>query len=285
MTEKPLIVFIVGEGRSGTTLLGRILGAAPGVFHVGEAARYFTRSEMRERNLPCACGDSVNECEFWSKTIQNVGDEINMNTSKYIRVRLFNKVAGQLEHNDGEIINVKNQLEKMYHDIFKRSGASIIVDTSKHPVLALVVSKILGFRIRIVHLVRDASAVVQSWSKQKGYLTAHSKFFTTLSWLITNIRCRQLKAYVDDYIYLDYIDFTQNPDVCIKKVLPELDEEWLSRFMRYRITGIHLGVQHSLAGNPDRSEKRIIIREQTRKCSIIKCTIDKMALAMLKKIY
>ena len=57
------MLVIVGTGRSGSTLLGRLLGALPGAVHVGEV-RFLWQRGLIEARL-CGCGVPVPECPFW----------------------------------------------------------------------------------------------------------------------------------------------------------------------------------------------------------------------------
>ena len=55
MSAVPRVVSIVGPGRSGTTLLGEILGEVPGVFDAGELRWLWRRGLGEDRR--CGCGE------------------------------------------------------------------------------------------------------------------------------------------------------------------------------------------------------------------------------------
>src|SRR5438105_15565281 len=63
------VLFIGGEGRSGSTLLDRMLGQLPGFFSTGELREVWNRGLIE--NLDCGCGLSFRSCSFWTA----VGDE------------------------------------------------------------------------------------------------------------------------------------------------------------------------------------------------------------------
>ncbi len=67
MTEiqPPAIVLIGGTGRSGSTLLDRLLGELPGFVAVGEL-RYTWREALAD-NRYCGCGARFLDCPFWSE--------------------------------------------------------------------------------------------------------------------------------------------------------------------------------------------------------------------------
>ncbi|ETK33486.1 hypothetical protein MPTA5024_24315 [Microbispora sp. ATCC PTA-5024] len=59
------VVFIGGTGRSGSTLMSRILGAVPGFCAVGELCRIWDHGVRRDEK--CACGVPFHECDFWRR--------------------------------------------------------------------------------------------------------------------------------------------------------------------------------------------------------------------------
>ncbi|HEY1484912.1 MAG TPA: sulfotransferase, partial [Micromonosporaceae bacterium] len=61
----PRVVFLGGLGRSGTTLLERILGEVPGVCALGEVVHLWQR-DVRD-NESCGCGTPFRDCGFWSE--------------------------------------------------------------------------------------------------------------------------------------------------------------------------------------------------------------------------
>ena len=61
----PTVIYIAGSGRSGSTLLERVLGGMPGAVNVGELIDLFRRTApLGER---CGCGLAFPDCPFWSK--------------------------------------------------------------------------------------------------------------------------------------------------------------------------------------------------------------------------
>ena len=59
------MLFIGGLGRSGTTLLERLLGQLPGTLPLGEVAHLWER-DIRDDER-CACGARFSMCEFWQR--------------------------------------------------------------------------------------------------------------------------------------------------------------------------------------------------------------------------
>jgi hypothetical protein len=64
------LVYILSNGRSGTTLLDLLLGAHPRVWTVGEVQNL--PWEMRYPRAPCGCGNPVQESPFWAPILHDI---------------------------------------------------------------------------------------------------------------------------------------------------------------------------------------------------------------------
>src|SRR5262245_21456879 len=58
------VLYIVGVGRSGSTLLERMLGAVPGSVNAGELNAIFSRVATEDQR--CGCGEPFSACPFWT---------------------------------------------------------------------------------------------------------------------------------------------------------------------------------------------------------------------------
>ena len=61
-------IFVIGKGRSGSTLVGDFLGSLPGVFHTGELNKMWEYSLVGDHS--CACGAKLDQCPVWSEIIR-----------------------------------------------------------------------------------------------------------------------------------------------------------------------------------------------------------------------
>ena len=59
------LVYVLGGGRSGSTLLDTILGNHPTIESVGELSSVLEHGWSDSRQ--CACGQSAPQCPFWSE--------------------------------------------------------------------------------------------------------------------------------------------------------------------------------------------------------------------------
>src|SRR5499427_9656408 len=60
----PTVVYIAGSGRSGSTMLERVLGEIPGFVNVGELIDLFRH--VARHGERCGCGELFADCPFWT---------------------------------------------------------------------------------------------------------------------------------------------------------------------------------------------------------------------------
>ena len=58
------VAFVGATGRSGSTLVARVLGGAPGACSVGELCWIWNYGVLNDR--PCGCGEPFSACPFWT---------------------------------------------------------------------------------------------------------------------------------------------------------------------------------------------------------------------------
>ena len=63
--SKIKVIYIAGEGRSGSTLLERMLGQINDIVSVGELRFFWNQGSVGSQL--CGCEKPLNECEFWSE--------------------------------------------------------------------------------------------------------------------------------------------------------------------------------------------------------------------------
>lgn len=241
------VLYIAGLGRSGSTLLARLLGEVPGVFNAGECVLYLFTPDMHERNIPCSCSRIAETCPFWGEITRSVSDTERVMGRELIRVRRIVPWASSAD----DLAALRRRVASIYEDVAERSGAELIVDSSKHPAIPHMMSKSEDLKTHVVHLVRDPRAVVASRLKPKSYLRAINPGLTAARWDGFNLAAETLKRTATSYRRLRYEDFVDDPAAALRVSLEELLKEPPALdFIDGRTA--HLGRQHALAGNPDK---------------------------------
>ena len=132
------IIFISGNARSGTTILGHYLSSKFNVFFAGEVLtnREFHISKKllanyQLRNRKCTCGLLPNKCIFWSDLINNFSNDIPTYYKKCIAKK--NKISGDIPFIDSsknlsrlkniiKSVNLKKEKIHVIHSIKNYKG-------------------------------------------------------------------------------------------------------------------------------------------------------------------
>ena len=66
------VLYLLGKGRSGSTLLSMALGELDGVFAAGELRFFWRRGLVEDRR--CACGERITDCAVWGAVAERLAD-------------------------------------------------------------------------------------------------------------------------------------------------------------------------------------------------------------------
>ncbi len=282
------MIYIAGGGRSGSTLLDRILTTSPGIVSVGEL-RYIWTASMRH-DEKCGCGDPFSECDFWASVVSlagiaaSDGDVMARALPMVERRRLFpldlvrevlrrRAAVGRVTdvHYPGaaDQVSGKNHLairdrydsglRRLTDAVMAKTGCRALVNSSKSPTHAVALARALGRPFHVVHLVRDSRAVAFSWSKTvrdpgKARLDAVMPRYGTSrvaqQWSLENLMCESLRAIATSYQQLRYEDLVRHPrDVAVRV----LRQAGLGRSdVAIRGGAVSFGIDHTVHGNPIR---------------------------------
>lgn len=168
----PTVVYLGGFGRSGSTLVERVLGAAPGWMNVGELvdlARGVARSDER-----CGCGSPFTRCALW----RQVGEQAFGGWTQDVLDRLvaLHRAAARQRHLPAMLApprapsDAQRGLQEAYTRIYRAvadvTGCRVVVDASKGPALGQALAGSVGIDLRMLNVVRDPRAVAWSWNRR-----------------------------------------------------------------------------------------------------------------------
>ena len=266
--NKVKVLYLAGLGRSGSTILGNILGQVEGFFHGGELNFIWERNLIENRL--CGCGAPFDECEVWGAVLKRAfgrideGDAREMvrvltlsTRTRHIPLTFFSRGRRMLASRLGKYVV---QLQKLYQAVQATTDSQVIVDSSNLPTYGHMLGMTPGIDLYVVHLVRDARAVAYSWLRKKpqpdvdelAYMHRMSTVESSLLWDVWNASAEALgRGSSGRYMRLRYEDFVEEPQRALKNILGMLHED--SRelaFMGDR--GVELEVSHTVSGNPNR---------------------------------
>jgi O-methyltransferase len=242
------ILYIVGSHRCGSTLLARLLGDLPRFSAVGEGLLHFFGGSARNR-VPCGCGLSVQECSFWSGISRPV-EQVPFG-ARWLRLRrvpLLESYRRRYPEQTNELIR---SVSNFYDAVAQRSGAEVIVDSSKCPFHAILLSWIPNIDLHVVYLVRDPRNVVGSFRRPKEWIPGTSPLRAAKRWLLVTLGCEYLRTCVPKWRTLRYEDFVKAPKSATFQIAADLGYKLTqSPFIEESIA--ELGIQHMLGSNPDK---------------------------------
>lgn len=176
--EAPTVVYIGGYRRSGSTLLGILLGEASDFVHVGELS-FLGAEYTSSQRAACACGRTPADCDFWTSVAKeyegefggDLADERTWHAQRrFERRRGWAPLLSARAFGGGELDLYRRHVRALYRSLGVQEGTSFVVDSSKcmSPVAwrPILLHRLGGIDVRLIHLVRDGRGVM--WSARKG---------------------------------------------------------------------------------------------------------------------
>ncbi len=298
------ILYIAGWGRSGSTILGNILGQCEAFTHVGELW-YLWESGIRNDQL-CGCGEPFSDCVFWQevrsefeKTAKPIApDQMIKLHKRFARTRNLPQLllTRRVPVTNPDFQKYTNELRILYSSIHKIAGTNYIIDSSKLPAYAFNLSRTPGFHVSILHLLRDPRGTAYSWKKRKfdltqnRYMIQSGTFHNALMWTTWNFFIEKVWGACNPtpYLRIKYEDFVLNPKHTLEKILQFSGVRDSLAFIE-EPSSVKLGKHHTVSGNPVRTKTGVThIRsdqEWVRKLSVMDKLLTTILTAPLLRHY
>ena len=263
-TQRIPLIYILSNGRSGSTLLDLLLGTHPSVWSVGEAQ--ILPWEVREARTPCGCGEPLEACKFWGPLLPELpleGEEVPLEIFREAHGRGRVLRAGLLPGLwFGKSPARAMERAQAYGDANFRFFAEVgraasrqvgepiawLVDASKDPYRLLWLKDSHRFDLRVIHLTRDPRAFVWSMIRGDARLSPRKARRFALRWLIENQLFDRLcsKGFRDAHVQrVRYEDLASRPG----EVLDQLGS-WLGvEFPSWAVEGFRRVENHAVSGN------------------------------------
>lgn len=175
MDARVTVVYLGGFGRSGSTLVERVLGACPGWANVGELVD-LARS-VAPRDERCGCGARFSACPVWAevgrRALGGWGSEV------LARLAALQHQAARQRHLPGMLTRTAHRrtpgraqrelaasFARVLHAFADVTGSRVVVDASKGPAFGVALAADAGLDVRILNVVRDPRAVAWSWTQR-----------------------------------------------------------------------------------------------------------------------
>lgn len=262
------VLYIAGAGRSGSTLLERLLGQLPECVAVGEARHLWREDPSTAR---CGCGRVLTDCLYWREVMECGGiafdaagfEEIMTLRQQADRIRfvpqmLIPALAGETYQRHQAAYTAT--LRRLYGAMRDVGRARIIVDSSKDSSTLYLLTGMEDVRVRLLHLVRDSRAVAHSWTKRiirpdivgrEAYMHTFSPGKAAADWVARNTLTEAARGRAYDYLRLRYEDLVAAPRATLQRVsafmgLPDADLSFIGPD-----DSVYLAREtHTVGGNP-----------------------------------
>jgi UDP-N-acetylglucosamine transferase subunit ALG13 len=263
------VLYIGGMGRSGTTLLERMLGEVAGFTPVGEVVFLWERGLLADEQ--CGCGLPFSACPFWEEVGRRAyggwdqvdGREIAELRARVDRQRFVHRMATPWIARSYQIAlkTLGGLLQPLYRAMAE-VGGGVVVDSSKHASYAFVMRRVPGVSLRVVHMIRDSHGVAHSLAKRVhrpevtdrvSYMTSWSPVATSVHWAAHNTLLEALAALGVPTTVVRYERLVDSPREELRRVLAfagrVIDDESLDLIEGQ---AVRLGPSHTISGNPMR---------------------------------
>lgn len=254
------MVLIEGAGRSGSTLLQRMIAKEWGAFALGELARIWDHGFIR--NELCSCGVKMSQCEFWRPIFVKW-------SARAREVRdIVEDRDGLLAASNRRVIRSSRQVIdsvfarahfKLLGDIASRahevtgtnsSRLALVADSTKHPNYGVLMREGMPETTQAIHLVRDPAAVCYSLGRvsrrwdvhwKAEYMPRYSPLRGALAWRRRNAALERVFDYYGRPQRVRYEDLVKPSD---RGFPVDLNSD-----------GLEQGSHHIIAGNPRKLDR------------------------------
>jgi hypothetical protein len=278
------LLYVLGRGRSGSTVFANVLGELDGFFSGGEIRSFW--DPVVVRGSTCGCGVPIRECKVWSHALNRLADvdvdEVSAWQHHIVREhQTFKLLRYRRTRRWDPLEKYADVMCRLYDALAEVTGARVIVDSSKRPSYAAFLRTVPGLDPYYIHLVREPRASAYSWLNRRyessrgggEEVTRRGALDATLRWDLLNLGSDAIirRTGPNRALRIRYEDFIAHPREHVESARILLKEPGGSSPFVNDHT-VRLGANHNIAGNPARfltgsiqlEDKREWRRSQTR---------------------
>ncbi|HEU0102868.1 MAG TPA: hypothetical protein VFR07_11175 [Mycobacteriales bacterium] len=264
------VLYLGGLGRSGSTLLERMLGELPGVASLGEVVHLWERALRDDER--CGCGRAFSACPFWGEVGSRafggwdrldaqevVALKYRADRTRYLPRLLLPLLRPSVRR---DLLAYVELYEKVYAAAREVSGARAVVDSSKHVSLASCLRWSRRLDLHVLHVVRDSPAVAYSWSRQvvrpeagpDELMPQYSLLRVAVRWSVDNVVYDLLRMLGTAVRVVRYEDLVADPRSTLVRISRQADLPVQEADLAFLSAGggVQLQTTHTVAGNPMR---------------------------------
>jgi hypothetical protein len=273
------LLYLMGAGHVGSTVMDVVIGAHPGIESLGEAWKLPLAWADPESDRVCACGTRIHGCAFWREArklwAEQVGDD---DVARFVALmRRYDGSGNALAwprmlqsrlRPTAEFREYTRRSLALYEAVVRVGGKPVIVESSLSPRRAFVLASMPGIDLHLVHVVRDGRGVI--WSHKNPAKAALRKSFeakttrhVTRYWLTANLQSAFVYAQLrpDRRMRLRYEDFATDPHAALARIGAFLGEDLSGLLTPERSIRQPAPPRHTPGGNRVRLLKEVQVRQ------------------------
>ncbi|MGH7558952.1 MAG: sulfotransferase [Gemmatimonadota bacterium] len=266
------VLYILGFARSGSTILGNLLGEIDGFFHLGEVHRLWLR--FPRRGVKCGCREELQACPFWAEVIATTMKKIEAREApaagaKYADAQALDGLRPYIPQkflNDRDLRrwapseDYARTMEALFHSVAEVSGARVLVDSSKSPALAKYMWNLSTIVPYVLHMVRDPRGSVFSRQRRKARFTGgriqirpSTAASDSLRWARANLAAHAIRRSkgARGQMFLPYEEFISHPEPSLRRIVELMGENPATLPLLDGRTAL-LETNHTVSGNVNR---------------------------------
>ena len=217
-TTPPEVVYVLGAGRSGSTVLGIVLGNLDDVFYGGELFAW-----PHFRGVPITDNDEV--VAFWEAFAERIPDDpIHATDDYYYGLERWSAIFRRRFYLDRSLRRAQRaHVLELFEQLRAHSGATTIVDSSHFP-LRLGALRRAGVHVAAVHLTRDPRDVVRALGRREQRRAPLGPLPAAVYCWVTELmsRWQLLRAGDMPHISIRYEDLVAEPERIVDEICAAL---------------------------------------------------------------
>jgi len=319
----PLVLFVIGHPRCGSTVIGNVLAELPGIFHAGEMC-YLWKDGLPAPRRRCGCGLEMRECEVWRRSLaratgapmdetevmpaEGAAPTTGLPGAEPVRMsRLQSEALGRFVslraarldprwRPQGAAAEYLSEMARIYRALAAETGASVIIDSSKWPHDGRLIAGLAHIEqpleVAFVHLLREPWGGVFSRLPRdrpdipgsRRPATRRRVLLESLRWLKSNIMAEIVIHRSGSRAHtLRYEDFTADPAAALAGMADFMGVVGASSVFDGRT--LMLSVNHTTGGNRNRWQTGEIEISQDRRWKSGMSTGDVRLVSLVTLLY
>lgn len=236
------VVYILGSGHSGSTLLDLLLGAHPQIWSCGELQSLWRYVASESRS--CACGAPVSQCSFWNEVLLRLRRKNILLTKSDFTCPSWRRIVLLGRRKRDSLAKAYGDVNReLFDGIAAASRKPLIVDSSKQAQRLFFLGRSKSIDLKVIHLMRDGRAVMNSFLRKYG--TSHW-WRGMYRWMSPNVMALMLRRQfgAERWLNVSYEALATEPEPTLQRICYFLNVVYDPTMLHFKNR-----IAHNIGGN------------------------------------